>query len=64
MNCITQRLLKLPSGPGKDVVGKTALFLFLQQCIPKPERTKMLEEEENHQTVFPYAENECFLINL
>lgn len=41
-----------------------ALFLFLQQCIPKPERTKMLEEEENHQTVFPYAENECFLINL
>lgn len=44
--------------------GKMALFLFLQQCIPKLERTKMLEEEENHQTVFPYAENECFLINL
>lgn len=63
MNCITQRLIKLPSGPGKDVVGKMALFLFLQQCIPKPERTKMLEEE-NHQAVFPHTDNECFSINL
>lgn len=41
-----------------------ALFLFLQQCIPKPERTKMLEEEENYQAVFPHAENECISINL